>query len=583
MLAPELYVFNVALETALNRHANISYQGSGGGPQESNVTAMLVRSLASGWRKGSVVAVDAGVHLSAITRILEETQPPDLGDTDGLELPHTLTKGPFAGLELPHVKATANAAHVHRSLIDTYLITHPHLDHISGFVINTAGLPGTRPKRLAGLPSTISAFKTHIFNNVIWPNLSDENNGAGLVTYMRLVEGGSPALGDGEGKGYLEITDGLSVKIWSVSHGHCIEKHSHRGSGSSTRYGSMDASSMGLAGMSAPIHSPRSMAYHSAASQNLASYILQQQRDQGGAAGNSQTSSGTLGGGRASSISGGGHSAGESICVYDSSAYFIRDIVTGREVLIFGDVEPDSISLSPRNQQIWQEAAPKIAAGKLAAIFIECSYDDSQSIDRLFGHLTPRFIAEEMAALAAEVEAARAQLLLDKDAAEKAAAEKKKRKRDGDDGLLIRRRTGAQPRPTVTPVTENGVPPTADDPVSPRTVRPPGRSSSGPLPEDMLVGQPLVDPPIRTASGGEPQSHEVEMSTPGTPAAGATPNAAPLLPLKGLKVVVIHVKDKQNDDEPVGDIILSELLEHEKDAQLGVQYLISSPGESLYL
>lgn len=52
--------------------------------------------------------------------------------------------------------------------------------------------------------------------NVIWPNLSDENNGAGLVTYMRLVEGGSLAIGDGPGRGYVEVCEGLSVKTWSM-------------------------------------------------------------------------------------------------------------------------------------------------------------------------------------------------------------------------------------------------------------------------------------------------------------------------------------------------------------------------------
>jgi len=58
----------------------------------------------------------------------------------------------------------ANAGWITRSLVDTFLITHPHLDHISGFVVNTAGLGGSRPKRLAGLPGTVEAFKNHIFN-----------------------------------------------------------------------------------------------------------------------------------------------------------------------------------------------------------------------------------------------------------------------------------------------------------------------------------------------------------------------------------------------------------------------------------
>ncbi|KAK3340609.1 cAMP phosphodiesterases class-II-domain-containing protein [Neurospora tetraspora] len=394
--------------------------GSGGGPIESNVTAFLVRPIAAGWRRGSVIAVDAGVHLGAIEKILAKTQPATLGEDEEHALPYTLTTGPFAGLQVPSAKSTANASFIHRTLIDTYLITHPHLDHIAGFVINTAGQGSSRPKKLAGLPNTIAAFKTHIFNNVIWPNLSDENNGVGLVTYTRLVEGGSSALGEGESKGYLEITDDLAVKVWAVSHGHCYERHTHRGSGSVTRPGSFDASSMGaspMGVMSPPMShlGPRGLAHHnsiSAANNSLAAFIQQQQqRDQD----RMSIHPGNLfgGGGRSNSISGlgGGHAADESVCVYDSSAYFIRDVTTGREIIIFGDVEPDSVSLSPRNRNIWREAAPKIASGKLTAIFIECSFDDSQTDDRLFGHLTPRYIVEEMTALAEEVTAARMDIL----------------------------------------------------------------------------------------------------------------------------------------------------------------------------
>lgn len=67
-------------------------------------------------------------------------------------------------MKLPFQAQEANAGWITRNLVDTFLITHPHLDHISGFVVNTAGLGGSRPKRLAGLPGTIEAFKTHIFN-----------------------------------------------------------------------------------------------------------------------------------------------------------------------------------------------------------------------------------------------------------------------------------------------------------------------------------------------------------------------------------------------------------------------------------
>lgn len=129
---------------------------------------------------------------------------------------------PFIGANLPCKTPRANAVYITRELVSTYLITHPHLDHLSGFIINTAAFTQTGcPKRLASLPSTIEAIKTHIFNDVIWPNLSDEESGVGLVTYQRLP---IAALD------YVEISKGLSVQAWPISHGHCMNTHSHRGS-----------------------------------------------------------------------------------------------------------------------------------------------------------------------------------------------------------------------------------------------------------------------------------------------------------------------------------------------------------------
>ena len=344
-------------------------------------------------------------------------------------LPQTIKSGAFAGVSLPFIDAKANAGHILKQMVDTFLITHPHLDHISGLVVNTAALPGTRPKRIAALPTTIHAFKQHIFNNVIWPNLSDENDGAGLITYMRLVEGGAPALGFGYGreadslgpagpdgaKGYVEIAEGLSVKAWNVSHGHCMENHWHRGS------------SVGLHGFTpggggGGPHDPSPLNlnehhFQDARSARLPSGAASPYRRAGSMA-NQFPSLGSFSGGK-------GYQSpmpyfpshqpsGDKECVYDSSAYFIRDIGTGREVLIFGDVEPDSLSLSPRNHRVWEDAAPKVAAGTLKAIFIECSYDERQSDDTLFGHLCPRFLMEELQALATQVAFARQARVIEK-------------------------------------------------------------------------------------------------------------------------------------------------------------------------
>ncbi|KAK4179016.1 putative 3',5'-cyclic-nucleotide phosphodiesterase [Triangularia setosa] len=663
--------------------------GSGGGPFENNVTSFLVRSVSSKWGKSSVVAFDAGVHLGAIAKILEDTQPATLAQDS---LPHVLTSGPFAGLQVNNASPKANALDIVQDLIETYVISHPHLDHIAGLVINTAGM--RRPKRLAGLPVTIEGFKKHIFNNVIWPNLSDENNGHGLITYMRLVEGGSPALGEGDTRGYLEIGDGLAIKVFSVSHGHCVEKHSHRGSTTSIRHGSFDASSLGptsfdLRGSMSGRRSPsRSIAHlnHPGTSISLPPFIQlqQQERAQSVAPGRTSSLSDRL-------------PIEESYCVYDSSAYFFQHVGTGREILMFGDVEPDSESLTPRNLLVWQIAAPKIAAGKLTAIFIECSYDNSVTRDRLYGHLAPRYIAEEMTALAKEVLAAKsvppppvtqtypssrrpshasiipksrrashAENLYPQSrrgSVTSAPMDNKKRKREAAaPGLeeagsiqLAKRKTTPQPQ-----VKTDNKPEKEEHPISPRTIQPNRRAAQDPsasaIPQDYFLQatsntpshsnpsqhqQPptphLATPtaelslsdletPTTTTIHQTPQQEDVNTQEgPATPLSNAPPPTATQTAalaesvegdddnddddlnqdedmaddeqevkqegdelrglLKGLKVVIIHVKDKLVDDTgtEAREVIQEELWEVERELGLGVEFLVCRQGDSLFL
>ena len=54
------------------------------------------------------------------------------------------------------------------------LLTHSHLDHIAALplMIDSIASKLTRPVRIYALAGTISALKTHVFNNVIWPDFS---------------------------------------------------------------------------------------------------------------------------------------------------------------------------------------------------------------------------------------------------------------------------------------------------------------------------------------------------------------------------------------------------------------------------
>lgn len=96
----------------------------------------------------------------------------------------------------------------------------------------------------------------------------------------------------------------------------------------------------------------------------------------------------------------------------ESSAFFIRDSLTGSEIVIFGDIEPDTISLEPRNKHVWEIAAPKVASGCLRAIFIECSFNDGTDDNSLYGHLCPRHLIAELTVLATKVMEEQHQLTL---------------------------------------------------------------------------------------------------------------------------------------------------------------------------
>ena len=572
---------------------------------EDNVTGMLVRSTATNWAKSSVLAVDAGTHLAAVLNIINEHMPNAIekpgSDTsnggttaagplaqangygsgspyiDGTSPQLVLSTGPFADFELPHTTAKANAAHFVRNLITTYLITHPHLDHISGFVINTAGFQHTsRPKRLAGLPSTIDAFKTHIFNDIIWPNLSDEDGGVGLVSYMRLAEGGNLAIGEGEGRGYIEVCDGLAVKSWSVSHGKCMHNHQppKHGNGSG-----MTADAFGES-------------VSRRASQNFAmtptvvpNHLPPPQ---------------------------------PGYCVTDSSAFFLRDDHTGHEILIFGDVEPDSLSLQPRTAQVWSDAAPKIVNGLLKGILIECSYDESQSDETLFGHLAPRHVIEELAVLADKVTALRKgtgatgedgeDFEEAKNVFTRSATNTLKRKRMSigspstvihDDPIadgvspLPRRQSQQQPTPQqrsrrTSSTTRGGN----------KASRKKSAASPNPDPKPQHPLQNHTFDPIDGTDNGNGNGNTIPTLSTTTSNLSTFPAqpSSPSAPLEGVKVIIIHVKDNLKDGPEVGSTILTQLKERERDLfndsdlgegtegrGLGCEFVISKSGTSVWL
>lgn len=91
----------------------------------------------------------------------------------------------------------------------------------------------------------------------------------------------------------------------------------------------------------------------------------------------------------------------------DSTAFFITNEVTKKDVLFFGDVEPDSISQQPRNVKVWAHAAQRFANHKLNTVFLECSFPASHPTEFLYGHLSVAHVFDELRTLARSVVAER--------------------------------------------------------------------------------------------------------------------------------------------------------------------------------
>lgn len=84
--------------------------------------------------------------------------------------------------------------------------------------------------------------------------------------------------------------------------------------------------------------------------------------------------------------------------VCPSTAFLIES--KGKYLLYFGDTSSDFVEKTERNRPIWERVAPLIREKKLRALFLECSFPNSES-HALYGHLTPRLLLQELEQLEA--------------------------------------------------------------------------------------------------------------------------------------------------------------------------------------
>lgn len=246
----------------------------------------------------------------------------------------------------------------------------------------------------------------------------------------------------------------------------------------------------------------------------------------------------------------------ETHTAVDSSAFFIRDHATGREILIFGDVEPDSLSLNPRNKHVWYTAAPKIVNADLRAIFIECSYNDDTDDCVLYGHLCPRHLIKELLVLAHRVFDLRNPGQISGNKGKRPSTPGDKRKRPSTPGVAGSQMVGK-------------------------------RAKSAP--QHNLLSH-SVDPAARTRSSARRPSSGIGLDHPES--SGNEPTTDSLIdlpwqsgdpPLLGLPIWIMHVKDDMADGPPPGDRILQELREQADQVNLGCSFQIPGRGENIWL
>ncbi|KZP29888.1 hypothetical protein FIBSPDRAFT_908193 [Athelia psychrophila] len=167
--------------------------GSGGGPDETNLSAYLIKPHNADWEDG-ITALDAGSGKGALKRIIKET-------------PSTFARRNDESDSKATSPLSANKIY---SCIRAFIITHAHLDHISSLVISAGSLSGPRKSVFALKPILFDL--ENVFDDRLWPRLAswDERDDSYKLLYQALLPD----------DGYHTISPDISARVMPLSHGH---------------------------------------------------------------------------------------------------------------------------------------------------------------------------------------------------------------------------------------------------------------------------------------------------------------------------------------------------------------------------
>lgn len=165
---------NYCWSQEINTAFTIIPLGVKGGDDESNLSSYMIAPKGS----ENYVCLDAGTINAGIQKAI------DLKSQKGI------------------------SEEIQRKQIKGYLISHAHLDHVAGLIINS---PADTAKNIYGLPAVLNILRDKYFTWDAWANFANEGEKPQLkkYTYFPLVEGNTYP---------LEGTE-MKVKAFELSHG----------------------------------------------------------------------------------------------------------------------------------------------------------------------------------------------------------------------------------------------------------------------------------------------------------------------------------------------------------------------------
>lgn len=173
-----VFVLSLSLSAAAQSAFTVIPLGVRGGLDESNLSSYMVSAAGS----AAYICLDAGTLYAGIHKSIDNgALPPPI-------------------------------ATVLRSGIKDYFISHPHLDHVAGLIINS---PDDSAKNIYGLASCLKVLQEKYFSWQSWANFGDEGEKPQLKKYHYVT------MVPGE-----EINadrTSLQVRAFSLSHGNPYE------------------------------------------------------------------------------------------------------------------------------------------------------------------------------------------------------------------------------------------------------------------------------------------------------------------------------------------------------------------------